>query len=60
VGRDEFPDRIIVHPGPHPYNSVAAREENPIDTVEGPAAASLSSRGTFLDELERIVMPKLF
>jgi len=55
VGRDEVPDRIPVHPDPHPYNSVGARQKNAIDSVDGPAAASLSIRGAFLDELEGIV-----
>jgi hypothetical protein len=51
VGRGESPDRIRVHPDFHPYNSVAARQENAIaiDSVEGPAAASLGIRGAFLD-----------
>ena len=39
---DDIPDCISVHPDPHhPYNSVAARPQNPMDSIESADGASL-------------------
>lgn len=52
--RGEVLDRIPDYPDPHSYRSVAAREKDPIDSIERATAASLHISGTLLRGLEML------